>query len=52
MVLREAVQRFNGGNAFQARGQVITPNGVTTIQVTWQRAGNGYHERVMGTLTP
>jgi hypothetical protein len=52
MVLREAVQRYNGGNAFQARGQLIVVNGVRTIQVTWQRAGNGYHETVLGALTP
>jgi hypothetical protein len=53
MVLREGVQRYNGGNAFRARGQVVTlAKGTTAIEVTWERAGNGYHERVLGPLTP
>ena len=52
MVLREGVQRNNGGRAFQAAGRAVTVNGTTVIQVTWERTGNGYHERVLGPLTP
>lgn len=52
MVLREAVQRNNGGRAFQAVGRAATVNGTTVIQVTWERTGNRYHEQVLGPLTP
>lgn len=53
MVLREGVQRYNGGNAFRARGQVVTlADGTTVIEVTWERTGRVYHEQVLGPLTP
>lgn len=53
MVLREAVQRYNGGRAFDARGQrVILTNGTTIIEVTWERTENHYHVDVLGALTP
>lgn len=53
MILREGVQRYNGGNAFVARGErVIRPDGTPLIRVTWERAGNGYHEIILGPLTP
>lgn len=53
MVLREGVQRYNGGNAFRARGQVVTrADGTTAIEVTWERTNRIYHEQVLGPLPP
>lgn len=53
MVLREAVQRYNSGNAFRARGQLVTlADGTTAIKVTWERTNRIYHVQVLGPLTP
>ena len=49
MVVREAVQRYNGGNAFVARGRrEVLENGTTEIVITWERTANTYHETILG----
>ncbi len=52
MILREAVQRYNGGNAFVLRGQVVTnADGTTAVEMTWERTRAHYHEQILGPLT-